>query len=430
MVGRPRSTRKLKQWMMEQVDNGLCPGLVWEDRKLGMFRIPWKHAGKQDYRHDEDAAIFKAWAKFKGKYKEGDKVDPATWKTRMRCALNKSSEFEEVPEKSQLDISEPYKVYRIIEEGAQKRKAAPLLSLDSVKVKREEVPREEGSVPSCPILPETKCKLEETDSGCDPSSGSEMSAQEDGCRDSGSLGWSLNPTPEADSTNYLICDYAPLSPNILETEPNAMFVSFRYGSVEVSSAVTRHGCKISSSALPPLPAGEASFGSQALEKLRFPPASCIGDPVKRMATAELLTFLERGVMLDSNAHGIFAQRLCQGRVFWTGPGVSRTDRPRKLERSKVERLFDRRAFEDELEQYRQGKGVLPQHQVTLCFGEEFSERESIENKLITVQVHQIAAKQLLDQELEIQNTSFLLLEPLTEASFGQALQQDLTVSLT
>ncbi|XP_059807436.1 interferon regulatory factor 8-like isoform X2 [Hypanus sabinus] len=427
MVGRPRSTRKLKQWMIEQVDKGLCPGLVWEDRKLGMFRIPWKHAGKQDYRHDEDAAIFKAWAKFKGKYKEGDKVDPATWKTRMRCALNKSSEFEEVPERSQLDISEPYKVYRIIEEGAQKRKAVPLPSLDSVKLKREEAPREESlsSVSTSPALPEINCKLEETDSGCDPSSGSEMSAQEESCRESGSLGSSMNPSPEADSTNFLTCDPAPVSPNIVETEPNAMFVSFRYGGVEVSSAVTRHGCKISSTAQPPA----ASFGSQSLEKLCFPPASCIGDPVKRQATAELLNFLERGVMLDSNAHGIFAQRLCQGRVFWTGPGPACTNQPRKLERARVEKLFDRRVFEEELEQYRQGKGVLPQHQVTLCFGEEFSEKESIDSKLITVQVHQIATKQLLDQELEIQNTSFLLLEPLTEASFGEALCQDLAVSL-
>ncbi|GCC17072.1 hypothetical protein chiPu_0021954 [Chiloscyllium punctatum] len=59
MAGGARCTRKLKQWMIEQVDSEKYPGLVWEDRKLGMFRIPWKHAGKQDYRHDEDAAIFK-----------------------------------------------------------------------------------------------------------------------------------------------------------------------------------------------------------------------------------------------------------------------------------------------------------------------------------------------------------------------------------
>lgn len=64
--------------------------------------------------------VFQAWAVFKGKFKEGDKAEPATWKTRLRCALNKSPDFEEVTERSQLDISEPYKVYRIVPEEEQK----------------------------------------------------------------------------------------------------------------------------------------------------------------------------------------------------------------------------------------------------------------------------------------------------------------------
>lgn len=62
-----------------------------------------------------------AWALFKGKFREGiDKPDPPTWKTRLRCALNKSNDFEELVDRSQLDISDPYKVYRIIPEGAKK----------------------------------------------------------------------------------------------------------------------------------------------------------------------------------------------------------------------------------------------------------------------------------------------------------------------
>lgn len=62
-----------------------------------------------------------AWALFKGKYREGiDKPDPPTWKTRLRCALNKSCDFEEVVGQSQLDISEPFKVYRIIPEGTKR----------------------------------------------------------------------------------------------------------------------------------------------------------------------------------------------------------------------------------------------------------------------------------------------------------------------
>lgn len=64
--------------------------------------------------------LLQAWAVFKGKFKEGDKAEPATWKTRLRCALNKSPDFEEVTDRSQLDISEPYKVYRIVPEEEQK----------------------------------------------------------------------------------------------------------------------------------------------------------------------------------------------------------------------------------------------------------------------------------------------------------------------
>lgn len=56
----------------------------------------------------------KAWAKFKGKLTNSDEDNPASWKTRLRCALNKSKEFTEVMERAQLDISEPYKVYRLV----------------------------------------------------------------------------------------------------------------------------------------------------------------------------------------------------------------------------------------------------------------------------------------------------------------------------
>lgn len=42
-----------------QVCSEKYPGLVWDDEAKTMFRIPWKHAGKQDFRKDEDAAIFK-----------------------------------------------------------------------------------------------------------------------------------------------------------------------------------------------------------------------------------------------------------------------------------------------------------------------------------------------------------------------------------
>lgn len=50
---------------MSQVESGQFPGVCWDDTAKTMFRIPWKHAGKQDFREDQDAAIFKVRVPFK-----------------------------------------------------------------------------------------------------------------------------------------------------------------------------------------------------------------------------------------------------------------------------------------------------------------------------------------------------------------------------
>ena len=50
---------RLKEWLIAQIDSGRYAGLSWENQEKTMFRIPWKHAAKQDYRQNEDAALFK-----------------------------------------------------------------------------------------------------------------------------------------------------------------------------------------------------------------------------------------------------------------------------------------------------------------------------------------------------------------------------------
>lgn len=84
---------------------------------LGQWSRVLGHGQPPQYRAP---SAWQAWAIYKGKYHEGtDKADPSTWKTRLRCALNKSTDFQEVPERSQLDISEPYKVYQIVSDGTR-----------------------------------------------------------------------------------------------------------------------------------------------------------------------------------------------------------------------------------------------------------------------------------------------------------------------
>ncbi|CBY16380.1 unnamed protein product, partial [Oikopleura dioica] len=94
--------------------SGDVPGLTWLNEDRTIFRMPWKHAGRQDY-NLEDSKIFMEWAKHSGRYKEGvDKPEPIVWKTRLRCALNKMPDIRELPDLSRLDISDPYRVYELL----------------------------------------------------------------------------------------------------------------------------------------------------------------------------------------------------------------------------------------------------------------------------------------------------------------------------
>ncbi|XP_070574524.1 interferon regulatory factor 8-like isoform X3 [Ptychodera flava] len=107
--------QRLRPWLINQIDSGAYRGLTWLNADKTEFKIPWKHAGKQDYDKEEDSKIFKAWSLHTGKYREGvDDPDPAMWKTRLRTALNKLPDIQEVQTKTQLDIPEPYRVYRLL----------------------------------------------------------------------------------------------------------------------------------------------------------------------------------------------------------------------------------------------------------------------------------------------------------------------------
>lgn len=63
-----------------------------------------------------------AWAEYKG---ATPPPGPAVCKTRLRCALHKSPELQEVPERARLDGPRPYKVYRLLGPRPQRNGASP-----------------------------------------------------------------------------------------------------------------------------------------------------------------------------------------------------------------------------------------------------------------------------------------------------------------
>ncbi|XP_003970043.1 interferon regulatory factor 8 [Takifugu rubripes] len=361
--------RRLKQWLMEQIQSGQYAGLQWEDESRTLFRIPWKHAGKQDYNQEVDASIFKAWAVFKGKFKEGDKAEPATWKTRLRCALNKSPDFEEVTERSQLDISEPYKVYRIVPEEEQKNGKSTIMAM--------------AATASCGDI----------DMDCSPAELEELIKEEDGCN--------IQASPEYWSHSSISAFPLHQDPLPLTTSTPALYqlmISFYYGGKLMHSTVVNHseGCRISPQQ--PLSRG-ALYSSDSMQSVHFPPAELIEYERQRHFTRKLLGHLERGVLVRANQEGIFIKRLCQSRVFWMGlteVGQQYSPIPCKLERDAVVKIFDTGRFLQALQLYQEGQVPAPDPAVTLCFGEELQDLSSAKNKLIIVQISVLNCQHLLE----------------------------------
>ncbi|KAK7151631.1 hypothetical protein R3I94_008084 [Phoxinus phoxinus] len=367
--------RRLKQWLIEQINSNIYNGLLWEDENHTMFRIPWKHAGKQDYNQEVDASIFKAWAIFKGKFKEGDKAEPATWKTRLRCALNKSPDFEEVTDRSQLDISEPYKVYRIVPEEEQKLGKGTVTDID---------PTVMGCSPD--LDGPTKESSNEEYIGILKRSHSPL--------DEGSNMISVQEWWQQGSHNAAVVHQDPAG--TFSAAFSQMMIGFYYGGRLVGSMVTTHpeGCRISP-CQPPLANGFL-YGPDSLQNIRFPSVDLIENERQRHVTRKLFSHLERGVLLRANREGIFIKRLCQSRVFWSGQDTQYNPNPGKLERDAVVKIFDTARFLQALQLYQEGHCHPPEPTIMLCFGEEFNDFSTVKSKLIIVQITALNCQQLVD----------------------------------
>eukprot|EP00800_Vazella_pourtalesii_P012109 TRINITY_DN287_c0_g2_i3.p1 TRINITY_DN287_c0_g2~~TRINITY_DN287_c0_g2_i3.p1 ORF type:complete len:508 (+),score=96.19 TRINITY_DN287_c0_g2_i3:64-1587(+) len=78
--------RRLKEWLVEQINSGKYEGLKWLTEEKTLFSVPWKHAREKTYCMDKDAALYKEWASYSGKHRKSE-ANPINWKLNFRCAL-------------------------------------------------------------------------------------------------------------------------------------------------------------------------------------------------------------------------------------------------------------------------------------------------------------------------------------------------------
>ncbi|KAM8798199.1 interferon regulatory factor 4-like [Eudromia elegans] len=398
----PGPHMRLKDWLVAQIDSGRYPGLRWENRARTLFRIPWKHAAKQDYRQQQDAALFRAWAVYKGKYHEGtDKADPSAWKTRLRCALNKSNDFQEVPERSQLDISEPYKVYQIVSDRACDAEQGGRAEAPGCREQRLSRPSPGGtglsSRPekgSATGSPGARCLKAETEPASPlppcPAHPADRGFQVRGLF----YGWNPPPGP-----------LLPGPPSYGPTEDVNhsdcwLHVRLYYCDVLVKELTTRtaEGCRIAARAVPA--DSERLYGPSCMEQIQFPAPRALGGSSRLAGMSgvleRLLPHLERGVLLWVAPEGVFMKRQCQGRVYWNGPLAPHSNRPNKLEREKTYKLLDTQQFLQQLRGFLSHGRPPPRYHISLCFGEEYPSRGGHRcHKLVMAHVEPVFARELL-----------------------------------
>lgn len=135
---------------------------------------------------------------------------------------------------------------------------------------------------------------------------------------------------------------------VLSSVDCRLHVSLYYRESLVKEVTTNspEGCRISSS---PSPGSPSSPSSPCPEERLYGGAEPVLFPFpypqsQRRGAEKLPNILERGVLLWLAPDGLYAKRLCQGRVYWEGPLAPYADKPNKLEKEQTCKLMDTQQF--------------------------------------------------------------------------------------
>ncbi|XP_076862881.1 interferon regulatory factor 5 [Brachyhypopomus gauderio] len=427
MSVQPRRIR-LKPWLLAQVNSGKYPGLHWLSKERRLFQIPWRHATRHLPTLEEENTIFKAWALETGKYQEGvDEPDPAKWKANLRCALNKSREFTLKYDGTKETPVQPYKIYEVCDQP---------MNGDGVEEEEEELPNVEhlsinprtGEPPSYQAFPPNTVdpflvpviapnftgqghivptvKQEDFILGEALPNGLGMSTRvipSPGVPQAMSVQGAIVDSPMQEVQPQVESHVTPCISDLLSSPHmlplTDLDIKFQYRGRPVGSLTVSNpqGCRLYYGNLAPTPEQVELFGPVTLHQVLFPGTTDIQNEKQRFYTDHLLDVMDRGLILEIQGQDIYAIRLCQCKVFWSGPGVPENGPPNPMERERKINVFSLNSFLHGLILYQKGEAPTPPpFEIYFCFGEDWPDRKPKEKKLIIVQVVPVVARILTE----------------------------------
>uniref|UniRef100_A0A8C9UY39 Interferon regulatory factor 5 n=1 Tax=Scleropages formosus TaxID=113540 RepID=A0A8C9UY39_SCLFO len=393
----PRRIR-LKPWLLAQVNSGRFPGLQWVNPDHTCFQIPWHHATRH-HPLEEENTIFKAWALETGKYQEGvDSPDPAKWKANLRCALNKSREFKIRFDGTKETPIQPYKIYEICDQPHNGEMLLVLLPFSKNMFHMQSLIADNQPVD---LSNYSAFHMDYADHSLPVDSLANTGYMYDSSRadkTEGNTGGTLEHEQPAGEVDRQPCIYDLLSnPHMLpltDLDIRFLYRGQTAGSLTVSNP---QGCRLYSSHLEAMPDQVDLFGPVGLQQVLFPSAAEIPNDKQRLYTESLLGWMDRGLILEIQNQDIYAVRLCQCRVFWSGPNFPEQSPPNPMERERRVEVFNLNNFLQGLILYlRQEAPALPPFEIYFCFGEDWPDQKPKEKKLIFVQVIPVVARILME----------------------------------
>ncbi|NXY38344.1 IRF5 factor, partial [Pomatorhinus ruficollis] len=360
----PRRVR-LKPWLVAQVSSRRFPGLRWLDPEHRRFVIPWGHATRNPPGPQDHDTIFKAWAQETGRFRAGDPPDPPRWKATLRCALNKSREFRLLLDGPRGSPAQPFRVYELCEEPPGGAGTGGLgegfeQPRSSSTPQGPDVPQHGGN-----LLPPYPWPKEEPPpfASCCPPGGpfgppppALLQGEVGGAHGAPELlpgalaetGPPLDPPGPSSTcpvapTEHLIPDLL-VSPHMLPLTDLELKFQYRGRQVCALTVSNPHGCRLFHSSLEPTQEQEELFGPLTLEQVPFPAPDTIPNEKQRFYTHQLLDVLDRGLILELQGQDLFALRLCQCKVFWTGPCAAPRPGPNPIQRERRTKLFSLEGF--------------------------------------------------------------------------------------